>query len=224
MFDFRIYPAHAYPYAAGYAHNNFLKKYGKSYNDEASSKHGDRLDTGYKTLDAFNKGLHGSYDNQQAKSYYDQNGGNKQLAYDHAGNYAANQAAGKASKGGSFGQKDFHKKGAKTTGYHKVLHKDDYNKQHKFYDKADKSGNFNKHGDYDAKFDNSQGHYAKGGHKDSGYENDQYGEKGISDKGSFEDVAKGFRKANGNEGFFQDYAGFSKKGGKESGSVGGYNA
>ncbi|CAG9767810.1 unnamed protein product [Ceutorhynchus assimilis] len=223
---FKTYPVHSYPYAPGYDHaskKKFLNSVGKIYNDYSTAKHGDKVDTGYKTVDTFSKGLKGKYDNQDSKSFYDQNGGNKHSIYDNAGKYNVNDAAGKTSLGGSFGQKDSHNKGSKTTGFHKVYHKDDFNKQHKFYDKADKKGYFDKHGNFETKNDKVEGHYAKGASQDKGYEGEKYGTKDIVDNGKFDEIAKGFKKASGDEGFNQDYAGYSEKSGKDSGSQSGYS-
>ncbi|XP_050316278.1 uncharacterized protein LOC126750651 [Anthonomus grandis grandis] len=220
-----IYPnSHKYPYAPGYHHNsNFLRKGGKYYDDFASKKFGDQLDKGYNTYDSFSKGLKGKYDNKDSKSYYDQSGGNNRAFFDKAGNYAHKHAAGSAYAGGSYGAKDHHDKGQKTTGFHKVYHKDDYNKQHKFYDKADQNGHFNKYGDYEAKHADSEGHYAKGGHSDKGYDSDKYANSDFSDKGHFDEIAKGFTKAKGDEGFYKEYEGFGKKEGSEKKKIEGFS-
>lgn len=44
-------------------------------------------------------------------------------------------------KGGKHGHKKYHKKGEEMDGYHKKAHKDEYHKEHKFYDDKHEEGN-----------------------------------------------------------------------------------
>ncbi|KAH1012064.1 hypothetical protein HUJ04_001303 [Dendroctonus ponderosae] len=215
-----------FPYAPGFHHDlnsNFVKSGGKIYDDLWSKQIGDKFDSGYNVVDAYSKGLSGSFDDTLGSSFSDQTGAKSLSVFDNAANYGLNQAAGKAALGGSFGQKDGHNRGSKTTGYQKVYHKDDYDKQHKFYDKADRRGHFNKYGDFKSAGDSGAGHFVKGGLHTDGQNANKYGVSDVSDKGHFDDFAKGFNKANGQEGYFQDYAGYSNKAGKASSGVAGFS-
>ncbi|KAL1488214.1 hypothetical protein ABEB36_015171 [Hypothenemus hampei] len=196
-----------YPYALGYSGKNqtLQKSGGKVHKDYSFQKHGDSLNKAYNVVDAYAKGLKGNYDKQSGKSYYEQTAGKKAAAFDAAGNYNVNQATGGVSIGGSFDKKDFHDDGSKTTGYHKVYHKDDYNKQHKFYDKADRKGHFTKFGSAKENDDQAAGEFVKGAQYTDGHASNKWVANDASDKSNFDEASKGFKKAQKDEGFYQDY-------------------
>ncbi|XP_066144182.1 uncharacterized protein [Euwallacea fornicatus] len=218
-----------YPYASGYDHpkkqeeNSFIKTAGKIYNDFLKWKFGDKLDKGYNVVDEYSKGVKGKFNNQYAKGYYDNTGGNKNSFYDKGTQFNGDVAGGAIVLGGALGEKEFHDKGSKTTGYHKMYHKDDYNKQHKFYDKADRKGHFVKYGDFQATKDQAAGQWVDGVlHAERNGEN-KYGIKDQSDKGKFEDTSKGFNREDGQEGFYQDYAGYQRKAGRDKENENGFS-
>lgn len=147
----------------------------------------------------------------------------KQNGNHNAANHYANQhQSGNAHRGGSFSNEKGHDKGSKTTGYHKVLHKDEFKKDHSFYDKADKKGFFNRYGDFDAKKSANEGSFKKGGNHDSGFKGENYGIKGESDRGKFVGENKGYNGAKGFDKFFNNHQDFAAKGEKSYGSVNGY--
>lgn len=199
-----------------------MKGYGANYGDVHKSAHGEKGSSGYANNDAFSKGLRGLHARDHQKGHYDINGGRKIGNRDEANQYSSEHQAGKAHRGGSFAQEKSHDKGSKTTGYHKVFHKDEYKKDHTFYDKADQRGFFNKYGDFEAKKVANEGASKKGAHHDSGFKEIQHGAKGESDKGRFIGENEGYKGAKGFERFFKNYQDFAEKGGKSSGSEEGY--
>lgn len=70
----------------------------------------------------------------------EEEGGHKKSHYDEADSHKEHHESGKKQKGGKHGHKKFHKKGSKTTGYHKKANKDEYHKEHKFYDDKHEEG------------------------------------------------------------------------------------
>lgn len=102
------------------------------------------------------------------------------------------------------------------------MNKDEFKKDHSFYDKADKKGFFNRYGDFDAKKVASEGTFKKGGQHESGFEKSGHAAKGETDKGKFEGENKEFNGAKGFNKFFNNYQDFAEKGGQVQNSEKGY--
>lgn len=79
--------------------------------------------------------------------------------------------------GGKHGHKKFHKKGSKTTGFHHKANKDDYHKEHKFYDSEEKKGDHKKYGSDHEFHEAKKGSHKKGEKHDSGYDEGHKGTK-----------------------------------------------
>lgn len=86
------------------------------------------------------------------------------------------------SPGGKHGHKKFHKKGSKTTGFHHKANKDDYHKEHKFYDSEEKKGDHKKYGSEHEFHESKKGEHKKGEKSDSGYDEGHKGEWFITNK------------------------------------------
>jgi Domain of unknown function (DUF4779) len=67
-------------------------------------------------------------------------GGSKKSHYDEADSHKEHHESSHKKKAGKHGHKKHHKKGSKTTGYHKKANKDEYHKEHKFYDDKHEEG------------------------------------------------------------------------------------
>ncbi|KAJ8922829.1 hypothetical protein NQ315_007864 [Exocentrus adspersus] len=203
-------------------HKNFLKGGGSSYKDSKKSSRGEKGDRGFLSREAFEKALKGSHDKEQKKGFLSKSGGVKAGKFNLGGRYAGKHQKAKGYKGASFYGNDDHKKKSKTTGYHNVYHKDEYKKDHSFYDKADKGGYFRRYGDYDARRGQKEGAFKKGGRHGSGYKQGDFGAKGYKDKGKFQDESEGYKKASGRDKYYQNKAEWAKKGGRAFGKEGGY--
>ncbi|KAJ8927123.1 hypothetical protein NQ314_020396 [Rhamnusium bicolor] len=155
--------------------------------------------------------------------YYNKASGNKVGYQDIANHYGNKEQASKGSLGESFSDKKGHNKDSKTTGYHKVYYKDDYKKDHSFYDKADRRGHFKKYSDYDAKDDAQQGAFDKGGHYDNGFKGNVYKAKGLSDKSRFVDESSGHTGAAGKQKYYQNNSEYANKARKEFGKEQGFS-
>ncbi|XP_063927798.1 RNA-binding protein EWS-like [Zophobas morio] len=203
--------------------SNFEKGGGSSYSDANQSAHGEKGSTGYKTAEEYDKGAQGQHDSKGHKEFYNEQGGNKANHHDQAAHYGQKEEASKGSQGSHFSQSKSHKKGSKTKGYHRVHHKDEFKKDHSFYDESDASGQFSKHGDYDANHASHKGGFEKGGHEDGAYQQGEQGVKGFVDKGHFNGQNSGFKGEEGKEAFYKNFQDFGKKGEEQEGKEFGYS-
>lgn len=166
--------------------------------------------------------MKGSHGNERHNGVYSISDSKLNGNHNAANHYANQHHTGNAHRGGSFSNEKGHDNGSKTTGYHKVLHKDEFKKDHSFYDKADKKGFFNRYGDIDVKKSAKEDSFKEGEHHDSGFKNENYAAKGESDKGKFVGENKEYTGAKGFDKFFNNHQDFVKNGGKSYGSVEGY--
>lgn len=105
--------------------------------------------------------------------------------------YGKHKSGTHGVKGHKFGETESHKKGHKTTGFHNVYHKDEYNKEQKFYDDAHKHGKYDKYGGKHKDFTQKAGGHKHGTSHESGYDEAHKGAAGQFDKGSYYDAQKG---------------------------------
>uniref|UniRef100_A0A1B0CK13 Putative cuticular protein 35b n=1 Tax=Lutzomyia longipalpis TaxID=7200 RepID=A0A1B0CK13_LUTLO len=155
---------------------------GSEYGEEYHKKHGSEGKKGHDSETKFEKGSKGHYSKEDHSGHYDEDGGHKKSYYDEGDEYGQHHEGAHASKGGKYGEKKHHKKGSKTTGYHNVFHKDEYKKDHTFYDDADHNGNFKKYGSAHDQHHKGASKYNKGGHYDSAHHEAQKDKKGHSTK------------------------------------------
>lgn len=128
---------------------------------------------------------------------------------DHLGNY---NEQGDGEKNSNFGQKKGHKKGSKTTGYRNVLHKDEYTKDHKFYDNAKNDGHFDKGGNYDGHHFEHDEDLERGSNHDYNSSDDHNGETDTEDKGYFFEDNSSDNNEYGYGSHFDDNFDYSNKG------------
>lgn len=122
----------------------------------------------------------------------------------------------------STGEKKHHKKGSKTTGYHNVYHKDEYKKDHKFYDEADHQGHFSKHGEQEKKHSADAGYHKKGGHHDSAYNEGHRKKEGSEASGHVDDHHKKYKHKHGFDKHHNDQTKYGKKHGSSDHDANGY--
>lgn len=222
---FKVYGS-ASPYTAiqlskqkyGYGKpHDYVASEGKKHENEVHASHGQKDDKGFKnahTWDKANKGVQGKENN---KGWYNVAGGKKTVHHDEGDHYKTKEEEGKSEKGGSFKEAKGHNKGAKTNGFHKVYLKDEYKKDHEFYDDADRKGYYNKYGDFNTNYSKDKGAYEKGGHSQYGYRGADQGKDGFYDKGQYEDEDKGHKAARGGSNFHKNYEEFVQRSQAEGG-------
>lgn len=195
---------------------SFEKGSGEKHDSEDYASHGEKGASGYKHLEGWDKGKKGQHEEEDHKGWYGAKGGEKKGHHDLAERWGSNEESAKSDKGGQFKEAKGHKKGSKTSGYHKVYSKDEFKKDHEFYDKADKKGHFDKYGSHDAGHESKEGGFKKGGSHDSGYHVDEQGKDGHYDKGHHDEKDKGFKGEHGGNQFHKNYEEFVKKAGEHN--------
>lgn len=210
------------PYTHHGGHNghqsHFNNEGGSEYAEDKFAKQGEKGTKGYNNEHAYSKGDKGSHANEHHEGYYDHHGAKKNSDFDQGEHFGKHEEGAKGSKGGKFGEKKKHKKGSKTTGYHNVFHKDEYKKDHKFYDDADHNGHFTKYGSDHDYNKNDAGKYNTGGHKHAGYEEGHHAKKGHTDEGKYDQADAGYKHQYGDEKYHSNNQDYGKKGGSEYGT------
>lgn len=202
--------------------SKFVKGGGSNYGDAKESSHGEKGSTAYKTIDGYSQGAKGLHDKQGHKEHYNEEDGHKKAHHDVAGHYGKKEEAAQGSEGASFSESSGHKKGSKTTGFHKVHHKDEYKKDHTFYDESDSKGHFNKHGNSNSQHSSEKGGFEKGGHEDGAYQQANKGVKGFKDEGKYVDQDSGYKGEEGKHTHHKDYASYDQKGEQQEGKEHGF--
>ncbi|XP_060878895.1 filaggrin-2-like [Metopolophium dirhodum] len=184
-------------FGSPYTHNEYKSpsKHSKAGGSYQKAGHyfsqGTLGDSGYKNQHDFDKGHAGKYGKDDLKSHYKKASGHSNGHKNEADHYGKHKSGTHGVKGHKFGETEHHKKGHKTTGFHNVYHKDEYNKEQKFYDDAHKHGKFDKYGGKHKDFSQKNGGHKHGSHHESGYDEAHKGAAGQFEKGSYHDGHKG---------------------------------
>ncbi|XP_044729333.1 homeotic protein proboscipedia-like [Chrysoperla carnea] len=210
------------PFVEGSTGEEFKKGGGEQFNAEHFSKQGEKGEKGYKSKHDYEKGQKGHHGNEHHKGYYDENAGHKAGHSDSGAYYDEGHQAAKAAKGENFHESKGHKKGSKTTGFHNVYHKDEYKKDHTFYDEADVRGHHEKYGDEGAHHSSAAGGFKKGGSHDSAFLEKENGKQGHYDKGHNDQAHKGYKGQSGQEEYYSDLEAYKKNNEQSDGKEYGY--
>lgn len=195
---------------------------GESYEDQRHSKKGEHDRKGYNRKHALKKGSKGSYGKEDQSHTYANEGDRKKSYHDEDSYHKDHHDEGHQVRGGKHGEKKSHKKGSKTTGYHNVYHKDEFKKEHIFYDTADHTGNFKKYGSSHKEHAEDAGQFSKGGHKEEGHSEKKHSKKGHSEDGKYDSDHHEYKKQRGDSKQYRDREEFSLKDGKSGSNVHGY--
>lgn len=195
---------------------DYEEDHGSSYEDASSSKHGSKGQSGYSNKENFAKGASGEHDEENSAGSHAASGGHKAASHEDAGHYAEGHAAGSSENGGSHSHAESHKKGSKTSGYHKIYRKDEYKKDHTFYDEKDVKGHFDSYGKGHKEHASAEGGFRKGGKHASAHKEGEQSEKGHFDKGRYNHQDAGYRAKDGGEKYYQNRADYKGADGKHS--------
>ncbi|XP_068619735.1 sarcoplasmic reticulum histidine-rich calcium-binding protein-like [Battus philenor] len=192
---------------------SYEKGDGSDYGEQHHAAHGEKGAKGYNSKGHHEEGKSGSYGKEHNEGFYEEGDGKKVAHHDVADAHGKHHESGGSYKGGDHGHKKHFSKGEDVTGYHKVFHKDEYKKDHDFYDVADKSGHFKKHG-YENKHHGSEvaGH-KKGEHGDTGFEKEDHGKAGYYAKGHVDDDHEAHSAEEGDDSHYKHHEDYAKKGG-----------
>lgn len=199
---------HGVGHATGYEAGS-----GNSYGQQHHAAHGEKGNKGYHSVGNHAKGVAGNYGKEHKEGYFHEDKGEKGAHHDEADAHGSHFEAGKGYKGGDHGHKKHFSKGEDVTGYHKVFHKDEFKKDHDFYDVADNSGNFKKHGFQEAHHGSEEGGHKKGGHSDGGFKKGGFGKSGYHDKGHLDEAEEGHSAEEGSDSHYAHRGDYGKKGG-----------
>ncbi|XP_030020730.1 sarcoplasmic reticulum histidine-rich calcium-binding protein [Manduca sexta] len=192
--------------------HGFAKGGGNDFGAKHHSEHGEKGSKGYHSKDHVAKGESGHYGNEHKEGFYHEGEGGKKGHHDEVDAHGKHSASGESYKGGDHGYKQHHSKGEDITGYHKVFHKDEFKKDHDFYDVADNSGHFKKHGFENEHHGSEKGAHEKGGHHDSAADKGEFGKAGSYAKGHIDDLHKGHSAEEGADSHYNHHDDFGKKG------------
>ncbi|CAH2054177.1 unnamed protein product, partial [Iphiclides podalirius] len=195
--------------------HGYEKGAGSDYGEEHHAEHGEKGSKGYETKGHHAKGESGQYGKGHSEGFYDKGQGEKSAHHDEADAHGAQHESKKSYKGGDHGHKKHFSKGEDVTGYHKVFHKDEFKKDHDFYDVADDSGHYNKHGYGKTHHQSEEGAHKKGESGAAGYEKDGFGKAGFYDKGHVDDNHEGHSAEEGQDSHYSHHDDYAKKGGSE---------
>lgn len=199
---------------AGFDHgSSFEKGAGSAYGEGHHSAQGEKGSKGYNSKGYHAKGESGHYGKKHDEGEYEEAEGEKKGHHDEAAAHGKHYASGEGYKGGDHGHKKHFSKGEDVSGYHKVFHKDEYKKDHDFYDVADKSGHFKKHGYENAHHGAEKGGHEKGGHHDSAFNKGGFGKAGYHAKGHIDDADHGHDAKEGYDSHYDHGEEYGKKGG-----------
>ncbi|XP_030020707.1 uncharacterized protein LOC115440506 [Manduca sexta] len=159
--------------------------------------------SGFKKKNATNVGLKGKYDIGDLKKFFNIAGVDDKGAYDDDKIYALAQAGFGEAVGIKGDEQRKYRKGTKTRGFHKVHHKDEYEKDKLFYEDDETKGSIDKVGAKATGVKLAAGAGFNKGHFHHDRQKGIYGKQGYLDKGFLDKQFNGFSDAQGFDGEFK---------------------
>ncbi|CRL01681.1 CLUMA_CG014900, isoform A [Clunio marinus] len=206
------------------SHDNddHLSESAQSHEDKYKKNHGKKSKEGYSKEENFKKGKKGSYHKDHKEGDESEEGESEKSHYDEADKHQEYSSKDKKEKGGQYKKQKHHKKGSQSKGYHNVFMKDEYKKDHTFYDTADHHGHYSKHGANHKEHESDDGHKEKGSHYDSKFKEGHNSKKGGTDEGHYEKEDEGHKKKSGHSEKHSDHEKYAKEGSKDKKNHHGY--
>ena len=184
----------------GYGYRNGDVVYG-GVNDE----------NGYKHYEDYNKEVQEKKHGKEIESYDKEDSISDTKHFIQDGKYHGVKEEKNGEEGEKFTMKKNHKKGYKTTGFHNVYHKEEFKKDHVFFDETNDGGHHSKMGNKHETHESDGKDYKKTSNENSGRHHDEYHKKGSFRKGDFQSSAKGFRESEGNNKHYSDNVEYGRK-------------
>ncbi|KAF9422192.1 hypothetical protein HW555_002001 [Spodoptera exigua] len=195
---------------------------GKDYGLKGYHGYGEKGHEGFGKQHHFEKGDAGNYHSEEHDGFaVSKDGGNKHH-YDEADAHGKHYAQGHGYKGGDHGYKADHSKGEAVDGFHKVFDKNEFKKDHDFYDAEGVKGNHHKYADGHASHGSAAGGFEKGGSHDSGHIEKGFGKEGFVDKESGDEHGAEHSSEAGGESHHHHGAHFGAKGAEHAGKSYGF--
>lgn len=185
--------------ASQYRDHEHDEKGGTHHEDSWHKSIGEKSDKEYESDHQNKKGEKGEYSESEESHSESEEGGKKKQYHDSEEKHGSHGESKKGSKEGKLKENKSHKKGSKTSGYHNVFHKDEYKKDHTFYDTADHKGDFHKFGSDSAAHHKKHGETKKGHKQNSAGDEKHRSKKGSSSKGHFDKEDSDYDKKAGHD-------------------------
>lgn len=185
---------------------DFFKTSNKKSSSEQNNSEKEKNKTsvsGFKKKNTDEEGLKVKYDLEGLKKFLKQIGLHDAGSYDDGAIYGI--AKGLAAKGvGVTGNEERkYKKGIKSKGFHKISHKDEYNKDNEFYVEDETSGVIKKIGAKGIGFELGGGAGIKKGYFHHDHDKGLFGKEGVSDKAALSKEYEGYSDSQGFDGYFE---------------------
>lgn len=182
-----------YLHGLGHFDHGIYHEYGggKDYGSKGYHGHGNKGNEGFGKKHHFEKGDAGNYHSEKHEGYTVSKEGGDKSNYGEADAHGKHYTHGHQYKGDDHGHKASHDKGEALDGYHKVFDKNEFKKDHDFYDAEGLKGEHHKHADGHASHGSESGGHEKGGSHDSGHHEKGFGKGGFvaKESGSEHDAA-----------------------------------
>lgn len=196
---------------------HYEKEKGEKFLEGHKSEEGEKAEKAFKKEEAYDKGEKEDYGSDEKKSHVEEKAGEKKGHVDQAQHFGEAFQGNHGEKGVSVVKKGGHKKGKKTSGFHKVHHKDEYKKDEVFYDESHDGDEHEEHKHEHEKHAKEKGANEKKGHTDTGYHESHGSKKADSDHGKKYEQAKGHNSEAGEHAHHGQHSEFAKKGGVKEG-------
>lgn len=138
-----------YLHGLGHFEDGIYHKHGsgEDYGSKGHHEYGEKSYKGFGAKHHYGKGDAGDYHTEKYDSFYVTGKGGHKKEYDEENKYGNQHAAGHEKKGGDHGHKEEHSEEEKLEGFHKVYDKNEFKKDHDFYDGEGHEGAYKKYGD-----------------------------------------------------------------------------
>lgn len=174
-------------------------------------------DGGHQRVGSFEKGQKGDRLTKKHRTEYAEDGGKRKTHSDRDNDSGHEEERAGRRGGESHRRKNSGNVDHKATGYRNVYHKDEYNRDHDFYDNDDHGGHLKKHGRYNEKHIATEGTFKKGDGTDSSLDGAELHKEGIARSSRVEGESKGHDARRGYSGFFENLQELAKQGDKNEG-------
>lgn len=207
-------------YRGGYGNeNHFEKAGGNDYVTASEFARGAKGSKGHSDEDSFLNEQSEKHGHGKNKGYTEEKDSDKKSHLDESTRYTSGQQASVGSKGENFHKNKGHRKGHKKSGFHSVVHKDEFNKKEEFYDEEHNSGEDRHHGHKSGQHVDKAGGHDKKEHLDSGHHDSHRGHEGGHDKGQRYQQQQRYHKDRGHSGHYGHEDEHEKRSGHKEGEI-----
>ncbi|XP_046748238.1 RNA polymerase-associated protein LEO1-like [Diprion similis] len=197
-----------FEFADDFLADDFFKEYNEFF-------YGSRGKSGHDHDFHFEHEDHGDHGFEDDSGHHFEGGHSAQDFFDHSDFGGDYYETGAGEKNNNFGEKSGSKKSIKETGYHNVLHKDEFNKDHTFYSNADQDGHFDKEKDYHGHHSLHGKNHENAGYQDSRSHDDHHGKGYDTDKGHYDNDDISHHDEDDHTSFFGDKSEYNDAGDDE---------